>query len=167
MVKANPNISKKISIRQQNNKQHILAGMVKPSDRFAFTICNPPFHASIEAAAEGSQLKQKNLSKKTVNTLDKAKSELNFSGKAHELSCAGGEIAFVKQMVSESTAIKDQVYWFTCLLSKGENVTPIKKLLKQCGAEQNKVVEMAQGHKISRFIAWSFLTEQQQKVFFA
>ncbi|WP_258546896.1 23S rRNA (adenine(1618)-N(6))-methyltransferase RlmF [Psychromonas sp. B3M02] len=166
LVKANHNISKKISIRQQKNKQHILTGMVKPSDRFAFTLCNPPFHASMEAAAAGSQLKQKNLSKKAVNTLDKAKSELNFAGKAHELSCAGGEIAFVKQMVTESATLQEQVCWFTCLLSKGENVAPIKKLLKQCGADQVKVVEMAQGHKISRFIAWSFLSEQKRLAFF-
>ncbi|WP_417698333.1 23S rRNA (adenine(1618)-N(6))-methyltransferase RlmF [Psychromonas sp.] len=166
LVKANQNISKKIIIRQQKNKQHILTGMVKNSDRFAFTLCNPPFHASMEDAAAGSQLKQKNLRKKAVNAVANAKSELNFAGKAHELSCAGGEIAFVKQMVTESTLIKDQVCWFTCLLSKGENVAPIKKLLKQCDAHDIKVVEMAQGHKISRFIAWSFLTEQQRIGFF-
>jgi len=163
LVKANPNISKKITIRQQKSKQHILTGMVKSADRFAFTLCNPPFHASMEAATAGSQRKQENLSKKAlVNT----KSELNFAGKTHELSCAGGEIAFVKQMVTESTLIKEQVCWFTCLLSKGENVAPIKKLLKQSGAREIKVVEMAQGHKISRFVAWSFLTEQQRITFF-
>lgn len=166
LVNANKNIAKKITIRQQENKQLILSGVIQKSDRFAFTMCNPPFHASMEKAAAGSALKQKNLSKKSI-LINSDKPLLNFAGKAHELSCEGGEIAFVKKMVVESLLVKHQVCWFTCLLSKSENVKPLKKLLAQQNAQQVNVVEMSQGHKISRFIAWSYLNPQQQNDFFA
>ncbi|WP_025562613.1 23S rRNA (adenine(1618)-N(6))-methyltransferase RlmF [Psychromonas sp. SP041] len=170
LVSANKNISKKIIIRQQKNAQHILSGIVKKGDRFAFTMCNPPFHSSMEEASAGSLLKQKNLSKKSkaVNTVNKDASTptLNFAGQAHELSCAGGEIAFVKQMAIESLLVKDNVCWFTCLLSKSENVSPLKKLLEKQNTQQVKVIEMSQGHKISRFIAWTYLDVEQQKAFF-
>jgi len=166
LVDANKNISNKIIIRQQKETKNILTGVVNKTDRFAFTMCNPPFHASMEKAAEGSLLKQKNLSKKSNNKQSNVTNPtLNFAGQAHELSCEGGEIAFVKQMVIESAFIKEQVCWFTCLVSKSENVNPIKKSLQQQAAKQVKVIEMSQGHKISRFIAWSYLDTEQQKNF--
>ena len=171
LVSANRNISKKIIIRQQKNAEHILSGIVKQGDRFAFTMCNPPFHASMEEASAGSLLKQKNLSKKskTNNIVNNNASTpaLNFAGQAHELSCAGGEIAFVKQMAIESLLVKDNVCWFTCLLSKSENVSPLKKQLEKQNAQQVKIIKMSQGHKISRFIAWTYLDVEQQKAFFA
>jgi 23S rRNA (adenine1618-N6)-methyltransferase len=169
LVNANVNISKKISIRQQNNKEKIFLGIIKPSERFAFTLCNPPFHASMEKATEGSLLKQKNLKKNAFNREDEATANiapsLNFAGQAHELSCAGGEIAFVKQMAIESLLVKNNVCWFTCLLSKSENVNPLKKLLEKQNTQQVKVIEMSQGHKISRFIAWTYLTPAEQNQF--
>ncbi|TEW53771.1 23S rRNA (adenine(1618)-N(6))-methyltransferase RlmF [Psychromonas sp. RZ22] len=165
LVDANKNISKKIIVRQQKNTQKIFSSMVKTTDRFTFTMCNPPFHASMEKAEQGSRLKRKNLSKNAVSN-KQPNDVLNFAGQAHELSCAGGEIAFVKQMVEESLLIKNQVCWFTCLLSKSENVNPLKKLLEAQKVQQVKVVEMSQGQKISRFIAWTYLELQEQKDFF-
>jgi len=169
LVKANKNISKKITIREQKNAQHILLEMVKKSDKFAFSMCNPPFHVSMQVATAGSLLKQKNLSKHALSNANKAINkdvDLNFSGQAHELSCAGGEIAFVKQMITESAQVKEQVAWFTCLLSKSENVNPLKKALEKHNPQQVKVIEMSQGHKISRFIAWTYLDQQQRSHFF-
>jgi len=166
LVNANKNISKKITIRQQKNSAAIFTGIVNKTDRFAFTLCNPPFHASMEKATQGSLLKEKNLSKKSGRSPShKTTPSLNFAGQPHELSCEGGEIAFVKKMVQESALIKEQVCWFTCLISKKENVSPIKKCLQQQSVKQVKVVEMSQGHKISRFIAWSYLDREQQQAF--
>jgi len=166
LVDANKNISKKITIREQKNTKNILVGIINKNDRFAFTMCNPPFHASMEKATEGSLLKQTNLAKKVKgNKEGLTTATLNFSGQAHELSCEGGEIAFVKQMISESVQFKDQVCWFTSLLSKSENVSPIKKYLQQQKAKEVKVIEMSQGHKVSRFIAWSYLDIEQQRAF--
>ena len=155
-----------IAEKTLKNTKNILAGIINKNDRFAFTMCNPPFHASMEKATQGSLLKQNNLAKKGKgNNEGLTTATLNFSGQAHELSCEGGEIAFVKQMITESIQFKKQVCWFTCLLSKSENVSPLKKHLQQQGAKEMKVIEMSQGHKISRFIAWSYLDIEQQRSF--
>jgi len=168
LVNANANISKKVTTRQQTDSTKTFTGLIKKTDRFAFSMCNPPFHASMQEATAGSLLKQKNLTKnaktKSANK-EVTKPTLNFAGQAHELSCKGGEIAFVKQMVEESLLIKHQVCWFTCLLSKSENVKPIKQLLEKQKVQSIKVIEMSQGHKISRFIAWSYLSKQQRQSF--
>ena len=116
-------------------------------------MCNPPFHKSAADAAEGSTRKVRQLNKhKKVKAVPK----LNFGGQANELWCDGGEVAFVKRMINESVEFKHQVTWFTSLVSKSDNLAPIKKALKQVEASEVRVVKMAQGSKESRFIAWRF-----------
>jgi 23S rRNA (adenine1618-N6)-methyltransferase len=70
-------------------------------------------------------------------------------------------------MIEESLLFKTQVCWFTCLVSKNSNLNPLKKYLANQPITEMKVVEMSQGHKISRFIAWTFLTGLEQKQFLA
>jgi len=152
IVKSNKNLSPFIKLRRQKNNNAIFKGIIKANDKFALTMCNPPFHASMEQAQAGSQRKVTNLNKGKPTQ----KVVLNFAGQENELCCAGGEIAFLKQMASESVEFASQVTWFSSLVSKSENVAPIKKQLTQLGATQVKVVKMAQGQKVSRFIAWQF-----------
>jgi 23S rRNA (adenine1618-N6)-methyltransferase len=59
-------------------------------------------------------------------------------------------------MIGESIDFASQVHWFTSLVSKRELLRPLKSRLGQTGTTQVKVVEMAQGQKRSRFIAWTF-----------
>ncbi|CSC14092.1 methyltransferase [Vibrio cholerae] len=40
----------------------------------------------------------------------------------------------------------------------------MKKQLEKLGAQSIHVIEMAQGQKISRFIAWSFQNAEQRKL---
>ena len=80
----------------------------------------------------------------------------NFGGQKNELWCEGGEIAFLTKMTDESIDYGHQVNWFTSLVSKAENVAPLKKRLRGLGAKQIKVVSMSQGQKISRMLAWQF-----------
>ena len=63
---------------------------------------------------------------------------------------------FVSRMIEESVEFAGQVHWFTSLISKAGNLRPLKRVLKQVGAKQVEVVQMSQGQKVSRFIAWSF-----------
>ena len=152
IVKSNKNLAPFIQLRLQKDKASIFNNMIKKGDKFSLTMCNPPFHASMEKALQGSTRK--------INNLNKGKPAkqvtLNFAGQENELCCAGGEIAFLKQMVHESVLFAEQVKWFSSLISKSENVSPIKKCLVKLGAKQIKVVKMAQGQKVSRFIAWCF-----------
>lgn len=166
IVDSNPVLKSKIKVLLQKNSNTIFGGIIGPHDLFDLTLCNPPFHASLAEANAGTERKQKNLHKHKSAKTGKAPIALNkgrnFGGQKAELWCEGGEIAFLKRMVNESKNFSQQVLWFTSLVSKSDNVRPLKKLLAQMGAKQVKVVNMSQGQKVSRLIAWSFLTDEQQ-----
>jgi len=170
IIDSNSVLKNKIKIIQQKNPKSIFAGIIGTHDLFDLTLCNPPFHASLAEANAVTERKQHNLkrhkgkynTKQVVaeDTIDNSKGR-NFGGQKAELWCDGGEITFLKRMVNESQNYSEQVMWFTSLVSKSENVKPLKKLLNQVGAKQVKVVSMSQGQKVSRLIAWSFLTNEQ------
>ena len=166
IVDSNPVLKNKIKVLLQKNSNTIFGGIIGPHDLFDLTLCNPPFHASLAEANAGTERKQKNLHKHKSAKTGKAPIALNkgrnFGGQKAELWCEGGEIAFLKRMMNESKNFSQQVLWFTSLVSKSDNVRPLKKLLAQMGAKQVKVVNMSQGQKVSRLIAWSFLTDEQQ-----
>lgn len=139
-----------VEIRKQENNAQFFNGIIQAGEFFDFTICNPPFHASLEEAQAGSRRKESNLCLKEV-----LKPTLNFGGQTTELWYEGGELKFIQEMIKESTDFTKQVGFFSTLVSKQSNVDPLFKTLKQCGYTDTRLVEMAQGHKISRFIAWT------------
>ncbi|MFO5695464.1 RlmF-related methyltransferase, partial [Klebsiella pneumoniae] len=57
----------------------------------------------------------------------------------------------------------DQVKWFTSLVSRGDNLPPLYRLLTEVGAVKVVKKEMAQGQKQSRFIAWSFMDDAKRR----
>ncbi|MCJ8311533.1 MAG: 23S rRNA (adenine(1618)-N(6))-methyltransferase RlmF [Saccharospirillaceae bacterium] len=144
----NPKLKSKIETRKQNDKHKIFDGIIQKDEHFDITVCNPPFHASENDAIKASALKSKNLG--LDNTV------LNFGGQANELWCNGGEKLFLKKMIKESKDFKNQVTWFTSLLSKAENLKPSIKLINKLGAIEVKQIEMIQGKKITRVLAWRF-----------
>jgi len=157
IVHANKGLKSNIDCRLQTNAKHFFKGILNENEYIDATICNPPFHQSLEQASAGTTRKWKNLGKEPT-----AKASLNFGGQKAELWCPGGELAFIANMMIESKLYKNQVLWFTSLVSKSANLAPLKKQLKSVGATQVKTIEMRQGQKVSRFIAWSFLSLEQQ-----
>jgi len=142
-----------IEVVKQSSAECILDGIITEDDYFDAVMCNPPFHSSAEEAAAGSSRKVRQLGKhKKVKAVPK----LNFAGQANELWCDGGEVSFIKRMIRDSLKFKKQVGWFTSLVSKSDNLTPIKKALKKAEITEVQIVKMAQGSKESRFIAWRF-----------
>jgi 23S rRNA (adenine1618-N6)-methyltransferase len=156
ILEANPDLPSVIELRLQASSSAIFSGVVKAEEHFDLTMCNPPFHASLADAREGTQRKWQNLGKAKPT-------KLNFGGQGPELFCDGGEIAFIDRMIVESVAIGSQCYWFSSLVSKASNLPDVYKILKANGALQVKTINMAQGQKQSRFVAWTFLTQDQQK----
>jgi len=147
-----------ISLQLQVEARYIFKNIILPEDRFAFTICNPPFHSSAEAAAKSALRK--------INALEENKTSnpvLNFGGQQAELWCKGGELGFITQMIYESAKYPLQCLWFTTLVSKKDNLKSIYKILGKVSAVAIKTIDMAQGQKISRIVAWTFLSETQQK----
>ncbi|SEK51113.1 23S rRNA (adenine1618-N6)-methyltransferase [Aquimarina amphilecti] len=155
IITSNSNLINNIEVRHQKDNANILKDIILPDEYFHFTMCNPPFHSSAEEAKKGTQRKLKNLSKsdKTIIPL-----ELNFGGHANELWCNGGESLFIKRMIKQSIGFKKQVGWFTSLVSKKENLPKIYKQLNKLNTI-HKTIEMSQGNKKSRFIAWKFTKE--------
>lgn len=174
----NPHLKGRIQCRLQSRSDAIFKGVIKKKERYDITVCNPPFHKSLDDAQQGSQRKVDNLNankaKRGGQVTQRSKGAmqatsiqkapiLNFGGQNNELWCPGGEAAFIAQMVDESRDYAHQVLWFTTLISKSENVSPTRSLIEKAGARSIKVVEMSQGQKISRFIAWTFHDKQQRQ----
>ena len=157
IIAKNTKFQGKIALRPQQDPTKIFSTIIQPEEFFDLTLCNPPFHESAQAAQEGSRRKVQNLTGKSVK-----KAELNFGGQAAELWTEGGELAFIRKMIAESLNFKNQVYWFTTLVSKSENLKPLQIQLETVGCTAHKVIEMAQGNKISRFVAWTFLNPKQR-----
>ena len=158
IIQNNPKLIDFISLQLQGEQRFIFKNIILPEDKFAFTICNPPFHSSQEEAAKSNIRK--------INALENTKSTkpiLNFGGQNSELWCEGGELAFITQMIFESAKYPLQVFWFTTLVSKKENLASLYKTLNKVSAVEIKTIEMAQGQKTSRILAWTFLSDSQQK----
>lgn len=164
IIESNTGLANAIELRLQTSALAIFTGIIKQDERFDITLCNPPFHASLEDANAGSRRKWQNLNKEISSknrTRNKAPA-LNFGGQAAELYCAGGEEAFVNQMISESKLFSKQCLWFTSLISKEANLPSVYRALKKVGALEVKTIAMTQGQKKSRIVAWTFLNAKQQ-----
>ncbi|WP_119719216.1 23S rRNA (adenine(1618)-N(6))-methyltransferase RlmF [Cognatilysobacter tabacisoli] len=157
IVRAN-GLAAAIELRHQPRRDAVFAGVLHADERFDLTLCNPPFHASARAAAEGTERKWRNLGR-DASTRAPA---LNFGGQSNELWCPGGEAAFVGRMIDESASRGAQVRWFTSLVSKAQSLPPLRRRLQAVGAIEVHEVAMGQGNKRSRFLAWSFLDAAQR-----
>lgn len=145
----------KINLKLQHHAQNVFKGVVADDDFYHITMCNPPFHASMEQANKGTARKWRNLGKGRSR-------KLNFGGQNAELWCPGGEIKFIANMIEESVEFADQCLWFTSLVSKKDNLPTLERILKKAKADDVKVIDMAQGQKTSRFIAWTYFKEKQR-----
>ena len=150
------NLENVIELRHQRDYQHILKGILDPSDKFTASVCNPPFFKSQADALDATKTKLKGLGKKSDKVIR------NFSGTPKELCYAGGEKAFLHNYLYESSQFPKQCYWFTSLVSNVSHVRSMEASLKKLGATEFRVLDMIQGNKVSRVVTWSFLTEKEQ-----
>jgi 23S rRNA (adenine1618-N6)-methyltransferase len=153
----NPEVAANVEVRHQPVWDNIFTGLLRSGENFDFTMCNPPFHASPDEVLSVSQRKWNNLNKPGAKK-GSTQPRLNFGGGGTELWCNGGERGFVKTMIEQSTQIPKRVLWFTTLLSKADNLIPIQAVLKKARVADTRIIDMAQGQKQSRIVAWSFLS---------
>ncbi len=158
IIGANSSLKNAIECRLQTSKSAILRNIIKPGEIFDISICNPPFHASLAEAEAGTDRKWKNLGIK-----NNSKAALNFGGKNNELWCPGGEEGFVKKMIEQSAFLPTKCFWYSTLISKKSSLPGVHKALRKVNALEVKTIEMTQGQKVSRFVAWTFLNGVQQK----
>lgn len=158
IINSNPSLKDKVECRLQKDATAIFRGIIDKNDKIDFTICNPPFHASVEEAQKGSRRKVRNLSGNKRN-----EAKLNFSGAKNELIYEGGEYQFIKNMILESEQFAKSCFWFSTLVSKQANLKGIYKLLEKVKPAQSKTIAMGTGNKSSRIVAWTFLSKKEQK----
>ena len=159
-INANKGLNKAIDCRLQTNSDNIFTNIIQQDEFYHLTLCNPPFHKSLNEAQEGTARKWKNLKKNNPLSTSKVQADrnaLNFGGQKAELWCQGGELTFIRNMIKESRQYQKQVLWFTCLVSKKDNLSKIKFSLQKANVKEVKIIDMAQGQKVSRFVAWRFI----------
>ncbi|WP_430428649.1 23S rRNA (adenine(1618)-N(6))-methyltransferase RlmF [Maribacter litoralis] len=157
-VANNPNLFGKVEFRLQTKPDHIFSGIINSEQKIDFTICNPPFHANQAEAEAGTLRKLSNLKKKRVK-----KPDLNFAGQGGELWTDGGEKRFVLNMINESAQYSKNCAWFSTLVSKQSNLRAFYDRLEKVGVVEHKTTPMGHGNKLSRIIAWTFLSTAEMK----
>lgn len=154
-VSRNPSLTNAIEIRKQNAAHQCFLGVLQKGEYVDFTMCNPPFHGS-RAEAQAATLRKLN----NLNLNMTASVKLNFGGKSNELWTEGGEKRFILNMIAQSKQYASSCLWFTTLVSKQTNLPVIYKALSQVDAAEVKTLSMGQGNKISRVVAWTFLSPE-------
>ncbi|MFR9524138.1 MAG: 23S rRNA (adenine(1618)-N(6))-methyltransferase RlmF [Rikenellaceae bacterium] len=149
IVERNQFLSSKVELREQKDRNNIFEGVIKPGEYFDLTLCNPPFHDSAESAAKGTQRKLRGLKAPQ-------KGILNFAGRSCELWCKGGEKRFIKLMISQSRTFATQCGWFTTLVSNEDNLKTLLPALRDAKVMEHRVIEMHQGNKRNRILAWKY-----------
>ena len=154
----NKALKSNVEFRLQEKSKDIFYGVLTKAETVDISICNPPFHSSIEEANKGNLRKLNNLKDKKVTT-----PTLNFGGKNTELWTDGGENKFIRNMVRESKNFATSCFWFTTLVSKQSNLKSIYHALKNVEATEVKTIALGTGNKTSRIVAWTFLNAEEQK----
>ena len=160
IIEDNPRLIDAVSLQLQTESRFIFKNIITHEDKFALTICNPPFHSSDAEATKSTIRKINNLNPNSIRTQIPV---LNFGGQNAELWCDGGELGFITEMIFESAKYPLQCLWFTTLVSKKENLASLYKTLNKVQPAEVKTIEMSQGQKNSRILAWTFMSVAQQK----
>ena len=158
IIAKNPRLQDKVTLKLQPDAKDLLYGIIDHNTKVDMVMCNPPFHASKEAAQEGTKRKLTNLNKKQAK-----EAVLNFGGQSDELWCEGGERRFISDLIRESKKFATNCFWYTTLVSKASNLKALQDNLDYNKAAEVKVIAMSQGNKSSRILAWTFLDAEQKK----
>ena len=71
-------------------------------------------------------------------------------------------MAFILRMIEESVSFARQCVWFTTLVSRKEHLPELWRALEEADVVAVRTIDMAQGQKQSRFIAWTFMEQPQR-----
>ncbi|OCH87590.1 hypothetical protein OBBRIDRAFT_820559 [Obba rivulosa] len=122
--------------------EHLVA-MTSTSEKYDFTMCNPPFYSSHEDIAKSAEAKERG-----PNAV--------CTGADVEMITQGGEVAFVCQMVRESLKLGDRCRWYTSMLGKISSVIDVMALFRQQNITNYACTELVQGQTRRWVVAWSF-----------
>jgi 23S rRNA (adenine1618-N6)-methyltransferase len=158
IITQNERLVKQIELRQQRKKEQILAGVIDKKEYFDLVMSNPPFFASAQEAAASANRKIQNLHRAKREDLKQ-----NFGGQQHELWYPGGERRFISSLINDSKSFAENCLWFTTLVSKSAHLKGFQDSLDYHKATEVRIINMGQGNKQSRILAWTFHDKDAQK----
>ncbi|KAL0578575.1 hypothetical protein V5O48_003425 [Marasmius crinis-equi] len=132
-----------IQILKATKSGPLLLPLSDDTQTFDFTMCNPPFYSSAEDVAQSSEAKVS-----APNAV--------CTGAAIEMITEGGESAFVRQMVEESTRFGTRCKWYTSMLGKLSSAAEVVKTLEANSIENYAITEFVQGQTRRWAVGWSF-----------
>lgn len=138
--------------------------------KYDFCLCNPPFYDS-----------RSDFNNKTRKSGKRPPPHNCPTGNKEELSCLGGEVKFVQQIIEESLLFKEKIRYdsgecfplhcigvvtclfhisrvFTTMLGLKSSLSSISDTFKSLGIENTCSTEFHQGNTTRWGIAWSFNT---------
>uniref|UniRef100_A0A1I8PVK0 U6 snRNA m(6)A methyltransferase n=1 Tax=Stomoxys calcitrans TaxID=35570 RepID=A0A1I8PVK0_STOCA len=140
-------LENKIVLFSQKQKDHIFQEYFEASDAltlYDFCLCNPPFYDSLSEVSN------------TRNPQKRPPPRNCPTGYKDELSCYGGEVKFVEQIIDESLQYKDKIRIFTSMLGLKSSLNQLKHILKSKNISNYCTTEFHQGNTTRWAIAWSF-----------
>ena len=157
IIASNPALQGKVECKVQSNAKDFFYGIIRKDELVDLSVCNPPFHSSARDAEAGTLKKIHQ-----VNPDKSAETNLNVGDQNHELWYDGGEEKFVRNMILQSKKFSSNCFCFSTLIAKESNLKSIYRTLEQAEAFGVETIPMGQGNKISRIVAWTFLTPEEQ-----
>ena len=116
------------------DKSDIFLKAFESNQDFDFSMCNPPFY-----------------------TKEKKLKDEDIAGIESEVKTIGGEVEFVKKMITESSENKHKVKIYTVLLGHKSSLSPVKHILANLRAASFTTTEFCQGKTMRWGVAWTFL----------
>ncbi|XP_065893555.1 RNA N6-adenosine-methyltransferase mettl16-like isoform X2 [Dysidea avara] len=143
---ATNNFSNNITI-QKVEATNVLVGVLDDKTSYDFCMCNPPFFKDT-------------MERDGVNK----KHQVELSGADHEVITEGGEVQFVKRIISDSLKLRSKIRWYTSMLGKKSSVKELCNLIKHHQIPVLTTTEFVQGNVHRWGIAWSFNESERSKV---
>lgn len=115
-----------------------------------FTMCNPPFFS--ENDAQGDARGKNRTGRRKMSRHAK-------TGTENELFTAGGEVAYVKQMIESSRKLCGRIKVFTTMLGHKTSLLAVQKEMKAQKIQNFVCTEFCQGKTTRWGIAWTFFDD--------
>ncbi|XP_046389732.1 U6 small nuclear RNA (adenine-(43)-N(6))-methyltransferase [Ischnura elegans] len=131
----------------------ILDGALEGDKHYTFTMCNPPFFES-----------EKDVIASDNRSSNRTPPSNSPTGSMGELVVDGGELKFIRKMLSDSKDIGTRVSLYTTMVGHKSNVNVLKAEIAAAGANNYGSYEFCQGRTTRWGLAWTFKNDVKTMV---
>ncbi len=161
----------RIRLLARDQSENILA-IGDAAGSIDFTMCNPPFYASVEEMQSSMLHDGQELSKPVVTQPKTAPPAAVCTGSVNEMVYTdGGDAGFVLRIVRESIELQQEpsafapTCWFSSMVGKRASLAIIVARLKELNITNWAVTTLRAGQRTRRWaVAWSFADYRPRNV---